>query len=74
MVKTKTKEDTQEPITFIEVEKELTGLYSTRPSFEQGYQIRLIKQEYQEKAAALVIEYMQKEIAVLKNAKLKLTI
>lgn len=59
---------------FKTLEAERLKLLETRPTFEQASQIRILHNEYQRKASTLVRQYMQKEIDVLEETKLKLTL
>jgi len=60
--------------TYEELDKELIDLYNDVPSNAQKMEIVKIKAEYKDKATALVRKYMQKEIDVLNNTQLKLSI
>jgi cell fate (sporulation/competence/biofilm development) regulator YlbF (YheA/YmcA/DUF963 family) len=48
-----------------ELQEKLDELYMNAPTREQIVKINAIKKEYQEKAQALVVSYMQKEIDAL---------
>lgn len=57
-----------------ELQKELTKLYEERPTFTQRVEVQHVHSEYEEKAVALLQKYMQKEINILKDVKLKLQV